>query len=174
MATRTRHSRPTRTPDPLAPPAAESYDEAFPRSTKVFVEGPRGVRVPVREIALSGGESPLRVYDATGPQGHDVRQGLPPLRTPWIQARAVVDTGRRTGGDPMLVPDGLRRAVLRGTGAITQLQAARRGEITEEMEFAAVREGMPAELVRSEVARGRGGRGRRTPFAGMSRIRFQG
>jgi hypothetical protein len=42
MATRTRHSRPTRTPDPVAPPPAESYAEAFPRSTKVFVEGPRG------------------------------------------------------------------------------------------------------------------------------------
>ena len=67
----------------------------------------------------------------------------------------MVDTGRRTGGDPALVPDGLRRPVLRGTGAITQLQFARRGEITEEMEFAALREGMPAELVRSEVARGR-------------------
>ncbi len=155
MATRTRHSRPTRTPDPAAPPPAESYAEAFPRSTKVFVEGPRGVRVPVREIALSGGEPPLRVYDATGPQGHDVRQGLPPLRAPWIRARAVVDTGRRTGGDPGLVPDGLRRPVLRGTGTVTQLQFASRGEISEEMEFAALREGMPAELVRSEVARGR-------------------
>ena len=53
------------------------------------------------------------------------------------------------------MPDSLRRPVLRGTGAITQLQSARRGEITEEMEFAALREGMPAELVRSEVARGR-------------------
>ena len=120
MATRTRHSRPTRTPDPVAPPPAESYAEAFPRSTKVFVEGPRGVRVPVREIALSGGEPPLRVYDATGPQGHDVRQDLPPLRAPWIRPRAVVDTGRRTAGDPALVPAGLRREALRGTGGITE------------------------------------------------------
>ena len=45
--------------------------------------------------------------------------------------------------------------MLRGTGPVTQLQFARRGEITEEMEFAALREGLPAELVRSEVARGR-------------------
>ena len=43
----------------------------------------------------------------------------------------------------------------RGTGPLTQLALARRGEITEEMEFIALREGMPAELVRSEVARGR-------------------
>jgi phosphomethylpyrimidine synthase len=155
MATRTARTRHSRPPEPAAPPAAGSLAEAFPRSTKVYLEGPRGVRVPVREIALSGGEPALRVYDATGPQGHDVRQGLPPLRRPWILARPVEDTGRRTGGDPALVPEGLRRPVLRGTSPVTQLQYARRGEITEEMEFAALREGMPAELVRSEVARGR-------------------
>src|SRR5215207_7070704 len=131
------------------------FSHAFPNSQKTYLDGPRGVRVPVREIALSGGEAPLRVYDASGPQGHDVRRGLPPLRRSWIRARAVADTGRRTLGDPALVPDGLRRQVIRGTGGITQLQFARRGEITEEMEFAALREGMPAELVRSEVARGR-------------------
>ena len=155
MATRTTRPQPPRPPAPLAAPPAESYAEAFPRSTKVYLEGPRGVRVPVREIAQSGGEPPVRVYDATGPQGHDVRQGLPPLRQPWLRARAVADTGRRTAGDPALVPDGLRRTVLRAIGPVTQLHYARRGEITEEMEFVALREGMPAELVRSEVARGR-------------------
>jgi phosphomethylpyrimidine synthase len=155
MATRTSRPRRSRLTKPVAPPAAESYTEAFPRSTKVYIEGSRGIRVPMREIALSGGEPPLRVYDATGPQGCDVRQGLPPLRLPWILAREVDDTGRRTGGDPALVPEGLRRGVLRGCGPVTQLQAARRGEVTEEMEFVALREGMPAELVRSEVARGR-------------------
>jgi phosphomethylpyrimidine synthase len=152
MATRTARPRPKRPP---APPAGDRFADAFPNSTKVYLDGPRGVRVPVREIALAGGEPPLRVYDATGPQGHDVRTGLPPLRRPWIAARSVEDTGRRTGGDPALVPEGLRRPVLRGTGGITQLQFARRGEVTEEMEFVALREGMPAELVRSEVARGR-------------------
>jgi phosphomethylpyrimidine synthase len=153
MATRTPRQRSSRTPAP--PPPAESYAAAFPRSTKVYVEGSRGIRVPMREIALSGGEPPLRVYDATGPEGHDVREGLPPLRRAWIRARAVEDAARRSPGDPLLVPEGLRRGVLRGTGPVTQLQFARRGEITEEMEFAALREGMPAELVRSEVARGR-------------------
>jgi phosphomethylpyrimidine synthase len=155
MATRTSRPRRSRVTKPVAPPAVESYAEAFPRSTKVYIEGTRGVRVPMREIALSGGEPPLRVYDATGPQGCDVRQGLPPLRRPWILAREVEDTGRRTGGNPEIVPEGLRRAVLRGRGSVTQLQAARQGELTEEMEFVALREGMPAELVRSEVARGR-------------------
>jgi phosphomethylpyrimidine synthase len=155
MATRTPRSRPTRATKPVTPLPAESWAEAFPNSTKVYLEGARGVRVPVREIALSGGEPPLRVYDATGPQGADVRGGLPPLRRPWILAREVEDTGRRTMGDAALVPESLRRGVLRGRGAVTQLQFARRGEITEEMEFIALREGMPAELVRSEVARGR-------------------
>ncbi|MGH7511678.1 MAG: phosphomethylpyrimidine synthase ThiC, partial [Gemmatimonadales bacterium] len=155
MATRTARPSPTRAPRRALPPAAESYAEAFPHSSKVHLEGPRGVRVPMREIALSGGEPPLRVYDATGPQGHDVRLGLPPLRRAWIQERAVADTGRRTIGDPQLVPEGLRRPVYRGTGPVTQLALARRGEITEEVEFIALREGMPAELVRSEVARGR-------------------
>jgi phosphomethylpyrimidine synthase len=67
----------------------------------------------------------------------------------------VAETGRRTAGNPALVPAGLHRRTLRGTGPVTQLAYARRGEITEEMEFAALREGLPAELVRSEVARGR-------------------
>ncbi|HUR95128.1 MAG TPA: phosphomethylpyrimidine synthase ThiC [Gemmatimonadales bacterium] len=155
MATRTSRARSTRAPRPASVPAAESYAEAFPNSTKVFVEGGRGIRVPMREIALAGDEPPLRVYDATGPQGADVRSGLPPLRRDWILARDLEDTGRRTVGQAALVPESLRRPVLRGRGAITQLQFARRGDITEEMEFVALREGVPEELVRSEVARGR-------------------
>ena len=69
MATRTPRSptaRPRATPSP-AP--AESYADAFPHSTKVYVEGPRGIRVPMREIALSGGEPPLRVYDTSRAAG---------------------------------------------------------------------------------------------------------
>jgi phosphomethylpyrimidine synthase len=107
-----------------------SYGDAFPNSTKVYVEGPAGVRVPVREISLSGGEPPLRVYDSSGPQGHDVREGLPEVRGGWIAARV-------------------------GQAGLTQLHYARRGEITQEMEFVALREGVDVELVRSEVARGR-------------------
>ncbi|HEX6617734.1 MAG TPA: phosphomethylpyrimidine synthase ThiC [Gemmatimonadales bacterium] len=155
MATPTTPPRSTPRARPASKPTADAWGEAFPNSTKIYIESPRGVRVPMREIALSGGEPPLRVYDATGPQGCDVRAGLPPLRRPWILARAVEDTGRRTAGDAALVPDTLRRPVLRGTGHVTQLELARRGEITEEMAFIALREGMPAELVRSEVARGR-------------------
>ena len=128
------------------------YRGVFPNSTKVYLEGPHGVRVPVREIALSGGEPPLRVYDTSGPEGFEVRAGLPALREPWIRARDV-GTGSALADLPTSrLPD---RPVLRGRSPVTQLHYARRGELTPEMEFVALREGLPAEFVRSEVARGR-------------------
>ena len=113
----------------LPPLQASDFESAFPNSRKVYVEGP-GVRVPMREILLGGGEPPLRVYDTSGPQGVNVREGLPPLRRSWIEKR-------------------------RGSSGVTQLHYARRGIVTEEMEFIAVREGFEAEFVRAEVARGR-------------------
>ncbi|HJS48435.1 MAG TPA: hypothetical protein VJ773_10655, partial [Gemmatimonadales bacterium] len=66
---------------------ATSFEEAFPRSTRVHVEGPHGIRVPMREIALSGGEPPLRVYDTSGPQGAEPAFGLPSVRGEWLGAR---------------------------------------------------------------------------------------
>ena len=146
-------------PTPGTPPVA--YDEAFPNSTKVHVDGPRGIRVPMREISLSGGEPPLRVYDTSGPRGHDVREGLPPLREAWIAARDVRVTGRAATvvrgkkDDPLEFPSGLHRTTRRGNGPVTQMHYARRGEVTPEMEFIALREGMDPRFVRDKVARGR-------------------
>ncbi|MBA3521484.1 MAG: phosphomethylpyrimidine synthase ThiC, partial [Gemmatimonadales bacterium] len=144
---------------PARPPASPSdFGEAFPNSFKVYLEGFGGIRVPMREIALSGGEPPLRVYDSSGPQGHDVRHGLPALRETWILERDVSRVGAVPGardGSTPLIPEGLRRPVYRGNGGVTQLRYARRGEVTREMEFIAIREGVEAERVRSEVARGR-------------------
>src|SRR5215212_1816426 len=145
----------TRTP--LPPLVASDFSSAFPSSRKVYVGN-----VPMREIALSGGEPPLRVYDTSGPQGHDPREGLPPLRREWIQSRGGVREIARsyrpaaaaTRPMPPALAERMRRA-LRGDGAVTQLHFARRGVITPEMEFIAVREGFDAEFVRSEVARGR-------------------
>jgi phosphomethylpyrimidine synthase len=140
------------------------YGDAFPNSHKVYIDGPAGVRVPVREIALSGGEPPLRVYDTSGPLGIEARAGLPRLREAWIHARADVERVERAAPlwpdqKPASVemPDALINAPLRARpGArVTQMHYARRGEITPEMEFIALREGFAAELVRSEVARGR-------------------
>src|SRR5215212_4242390 len=129
----------SRRPAPPSP-AEQSYGSAFPNSTKIYVSGPHGIRVPMREIALSGREPPLRVYDSSGPQGHGALDGLPSVREAWITARDVESAGGRA---------------LRGRSPITQLRYARRGEITPEMEFVALREGVPIELVRDELARGR-------------------
>ena len=77
------------------------FATAFPNSTKVFEERrskltPGGpdvtLRVPAREVALEGGNPPVRLYDTSGPQGHDVRAGLPKLREPWIARRAIAIT----------------------------------------------------------------------------------
>ena len=93
MASPTKPARPGRKATrPSHRPTAHTpgdYGEAFPNSKKIYVEGPQGIRVPMREIALSGGEPPFQVYDTSGPQGHDVREGLPPVRGEWIAARAV-------------------------------------------------------------------------------------
>ncbi|HET7425020.1 MAG TPA: phosphomethylpyrimidine synthase ThiC [Gemmatimonadales bacterium] len=146
---------------PAAPPPAEpSYGSAFPNSTKVYLPGPRGIRVPMREIALSGGEPPLRVYDSSGPQGVEPREGLPKLRAEWIRERLERADSRTVGrpdGDTGSPSARMSSGGLPDLSArpITQLHYARRGEVTEEMEFVALREGVPAELVRSEVARGR-------------------
>ena len=138
------------------------YGDAFPNSRKVYLDGPGGIRVPVREISLSGGEPPLRVYDTSGPQDTDVRQGLPRLRAGWIAERGGVGQSLPRASLAPESPNGaempaaLHNRPLRSTGApVTQLQYARRGEITREMEFIALREGMKPEFVRDEVARGR-------------------
>jgi phosphomethylpyrimidine synthase len=133
-----------------------SVHETHSNSRKVYV-GP--LNVPMREITLSGGEPPLQVYDTSGPEGYDVREGLPPRRHDWIIGREDVETVPRS-----YVPDTTRHAelpqtlyrhVLRGKNNVTQLHHARKGVITPEMEFIAAREGFDAEFVRSEVARGR-------------------
>ena len=136
-------------------PASPSVEQAFPGSSKVYLEGPRGIRVPVREIALSGGEEPVRVYDTSGPAGYDVRQGLPPVRQSWIVERDVTRAPIGSQATNRLIPDSLERPAYRGRGPVTQLHYARRGEVTPEMEFVALREGMTVDFVRSEVARGR-------------------
>jgi phosphomethylpyrimidine synthase len=107
------------------PPLAET----FPSSAKVS-EGALGV--PFREIALGGGEPPLRVYDTTGPDGVDPRLGLPKRRKEWIDLRLATSDGNHS-----------------------QMHYARMGVLTEEMRFCAARERIAPEIVRDEVACGR-------------------
>jgi phosphomethylpyrimidine synthase len=143
----------------LPPLSRTDFESAFPHSRKILVEGRHGVRVPMREITLSGGEPSLRVYDTSGPQDVDVRDGLPPIRLEWILGRGdVMETARPAEGvSDVEMPAALLPAIRRATpgSRVTQMHYARRGEITREMEFIALREGFDAELVRAEVARGR-------------------
>ena len=139
---------------------ASRFADAFPSSRKVYVEAGR-IRVPMREITLTGGEPPLRVYDTSGPHDTDVRVGLPLLRRDWINARGdviesprdVSEIARQPGSQP--IPASLGRPVVRGRGPATQMHYARRGDVTPEMEFVALREGFDPDFVRAEVARGR-------------------
>ena len=132
------------------------YPGAYPNSKKVYIEGTRGIAVPMREIHLSGGEPPLRVYDTSGPQDLDVREGLPPLREQWIQERGTHETGRtRELAANVEMPEALKTRTVRGSGAVTLRSYARTGEITPEMEFGAIREGVEPVFVRDEIARGR-------------------
>src|SRR5262252_9484201 len=117
---------------------------------KIYLSGSNpSIRVPAREIALTNGER-LRLYDTSGPYTDpdytvDLKQGLPPLRQPWILGRNDAEPGAAGRW-------GLRA---RAGRRVTQMHYARRGEITPEMEFVALREGVSPELVRDEVARGR-------------------
>ena len=147
----------------------EPAREPKPAREKVYETGSQsGVRVPFTQVNLTEPEPPFFLYDTSGP-GSNPSVGLPPLRLEWIKERGdtteidgrsadLRDDGRRAvrdgqASDPFL---GEPRPVLRATGAaVTQMAYARRGEVTPEMEFIAIRERLDAELVRSEVARGR-------------------
>jgi phosphomethylpyrimidine synthase len=146
--------------------SAGDYGDAFPNSRKVYVEGRAGdvpVAVPMREIALSGGEPPLRVYDTSGPRDVDVRQGLPLGRRSWVIGRGdVVDGPRRfvqtawAREMPPAIAERTRLALKARPGRrVTQLHYARKGTVTPEMAYIALREGLDAEFVLSEIARGR-------------------
>jgi phosphomethylpyrimidine synthase len=168
-----------RTPSPQVGPS--DFTEAFPNSRKVYVERPLSrepygaltIRVPAREVRLSNGDV-AQLYDTSGPQGQDARLGLPAVRRDWILARGDVlavptsekgsDLPRQPGVASHVKaasqafqdrPTWENRPVLRGRTAVTQLHYARRGLVTPEMEFIAIREGLNPEFVRSEVARGR-------------------
>jgi phosphomethylpyrimidine synthase len=167
----------------------EAAIQPLPSSRKVYV-GP--LRVPMREIAQSGANPPLLVYDTSGPYTDpqakiDIRKGLPALREPWIEARKdtqrlagpTSEYGRRRLEDPKLAELRFDLARLPRKGrCVTQMHYAKKGIITPEMEFIALRENqrriesldqqhrgesfgaaipreVTPEFVRAEVARGR-------------------
>ena len=139
---------------------------------KIYIAGSDpSIRVPMREIGLTNGETHV-VYDTSGPYTDanvvtDVRHGLAALRAPWIAKRGdTVELDRassiyRLGREAMPELDAIRFTEQRKPrrakpGAnVSQMHYARRGEITSEMEFVAIREGVAPEFVRDEIARGR-------------------
>ncbi|WP_374515713.1 phosphomethylpyrimidine synthase ThiC, partial [Niveibacterium sp.] len=146
----------------------EAAIQPLPNSRKVYFEGSRAdIRVPMREITQAdtptafGGEKnpPIYVYDCSGPYTDpavkvDVRNGLAALRAQWIEERGDTEVlphlsseyGRARDADAKL--DELRFNLQRKprkakAGAnVTQMHYARRGIITPEMEFIAIRENL--------------------------------
>ncbi|MDM0054442.1 phosphomethylpyrimidine synthase ThiC [Variovorax fucosicus] len=139
--------------------------EPFPASTKSAIAGSRpDLRVPVRDVALTNGEV-VSLYDTSGPYTDaaveiDVRRGLPDVRAAWIAERG--DTESYEGRLRAALDDGAKNedreaeriAQLRAEAAalqrtprrarsganVTQMHYARRGIVTPEMEYVALRE----------------------------------
>jgi phosphomethylpyrimidine synthase len=115
--------------------ARGEFKMSHPNSTKVYLQGEKypELRVPVRKIALQNGDDHF-VYDSSGPYSDpdvaiDLNNGLPALRKAWINQR--------------------REAF--GTENVSQLHYARRGVITEEMEYVAIRENLVREKTRKAI-----------------------
>lgn len=158
--------------------------ECFPASRKIYVRGSRpDILVPMREIELSPtvtdqGEianEPFRVYDTSGKYTEagyqvDIKKGLPIIKKNWIIERHDVeeyegrqvkprDNGYRSIENMQKDAEFplLKRKPLRAKSGmnVTQMHYARKGIITPEMEFIAIRENVTPELVRDEVSKGR-------------------
>lgn len=152
---------------------SESVTRPITGSRKVHVEGSRpDIRVPMREIVLAdtprvfGAEAnaPFTVYDTSGPYTGpgatiDLAEGLAALRAAWIGERGDTarldglssDFGRAREADPKL--DAVRfprrhapRRAVAGAN-VTQMHYARRGIVTPEMEFIAIRENQRIEAI---------------------------
>ena len=177
-------------------PSFQVTTGSIPGSRKIYVAGERhkDLRVPFREVALhpSANEAPVKLYDPSGPYTDeafkvDIMNGAPRTRDQWVLARGDVesyegrpvkaeDNGGATG-ERLVAPFPASRKPFRAKAgrAVTQLEYARAGIITAEMEYVAIRENlgrammardgedfgadipdvMTPEFVRDEVARGR-------------------
>jgi phosphomethylpyrimidine synthase len=147
----------------------EAAIQPLPNSRKIYVEGSRpDIQVPMREISQDdtptgmGGEKnpPIFVYDCSGPYSDpkvkiDIRQGLPALRAKWIEERGdteqlsglTSDYGRSRAGMADLARlrfPGLHRNPRRAKSGmnVTQMHYARKGIVTPEMEYIAIRENL--------------------------------
>ncbi|MEK6684325.1 MAG: phosphomethylpyrimidine synthase ThiC, partial [Nitrospirota bacterium] len=157
---------------------AKLTTEPFPQSRKIYVEGSQpGVRVGMREIRLMPTRAskdgsveenpPAVVYDTSGPYTDpdvtiDIRKGLPALRRSWILGRGDVgeladvssEYGRRRASDPKLASirfPNLRKPLRARPGMnVSQMYYARKGMITPEMDYIAIRENQTREMMRDD------------------------
>ena len=152
------------TPDTLSP-FQQLTCTPLPASQKTYLKGEHhpDIRVPTRDIILTNGER-INVYDTAGPYTDpnvaiDVRKGLPAVRNAWLNNNADLETYSGRSAQPLddglkntnntaqwdtLIEQtaGLRREPRRAKSgnAITQMALAKRGIITPEMEYVALRE----------------------------------
>ncbi len=152
-----------------APDASAITREPFVASTKVYAPDARlgSVGVAMREIALSGGHAPVTVYDTSGPYTDpaveiDITQGIAPVRQSWIEGRGDVERltapssahARERLADTRLdllrFPTVARRDFpLRAKAGqnVSQLHYAKRGIVTPEMVYIALRENQRLEAL---------------------------
>jgi phosphomethylpyrimidine synthase len=163
-------------PEGVSPTPFKVTTGPLPASRKIHLPGERHaeLRVAMREIDLtpSSGEPPVRVYDTSGPYSDpqveiDIAKGLPALRTPWITGRGDVeaydgraarpeDDGLKEGQSspvPRFERAGRRVLRARGDANVTQLGYARRGIVTQEMEYIAIRENLGRAQLKAAAAR---------------------
>jgi len=157
--------------------------QPFPGSKKIYMQGSQpDIQVPMREISQGKTRNtfdekenpPVHVYDTSGPYTDqnaeiNILKGLRRIRENWIKGRHDVehyegrkikpeDNGYRanTSSAVEVFPsETLQPLIAKNGKRVTQLHYARKGIITPEMEFIAIREQMDPEFVRSEVAAGR-------------------
>jgi len=165
------------------PDAIRLSYEPLSGSKKVYVQGQifQDIQVPFREIGLSDTKDykgkvtpnqPVRLYDTSGPYTDpsvhvDITQGLTALRLKWILERGDVEYLKGPSSHYRKERDndldlasirfpGVRKPLRSKSGSnVTQMHYARRGIITPEMEYIAIRENCEAQFVCDEVARGR-------------------
>ncbi len=166
----------------VAPSELEISYRPFPGSTKKYISGTlfQDIRVPVREIALTDTvfdgktlpNDPVTVYDCSGPYtdpAHpiNIEEGLPETRRQWLLDRGDIEALPGSSSayyhtrnvdeklDAIRFPN--RRNPLKAKKGknVSQMHYAKKGLITEEMEYIALREGVTPEFVRDEVASGR-------------------
>jgi phosphomethylpyrimidine synthase len=153
----------------------EAAIQPLPNSKKIYVTGSRpDLRVPMREISQSATEDepnpPIYVYDCSGPYTDpavkiDIRAGLPALRAGWIAERNDTEElsglssnysrSREADAELAGLRFDLKRKPLRAKAGknVTQMHYARRGIITPEMEFVAIRENQRLDLLPEVIRR---------------------